>query len=109
VAGCSSAWETRRGPSDQGDETRAIGPGIACIPPRTDHAFIVVEEADVEVFGEQRMGEFVTVQDADGSEREEEIFVREFPWSRVPPSDDAYTPLAVLLARYAERHRTNRL
>ena len=82
------------------DETGAIGPGeIACIPPRTDHAFIVVEEADVEVFGEQRMGEFVTVQDADGSEHEEEIFVREFPWSRVPPSNDAYTPLAELLAR----------
>jgi mannose-6-phosphate isomerase-like protein (cupin superfamily) len=93
-----------------GAETRVIGPGeIACIPPHTDHAFIVVDEADVEVFGEQRMGEFVTVQDADGSEHDEEIFMREFPWSRVPPSDDAYTPLAELLARYGEWHRANRL
>jgi hypothetical protein len=33
---------------------------------------------------------------AGGSEHEEEIFVREFPWSRVPPSDDAYTPHADL-------------
>jgi hypothetical protein len=54
----------------------------------SEQFFIVVEEADVEVFGEQRMGEFVTVEDADCSDHEEEIFVREFPWSRVPQSDD---------------------
>ena len=54
------------------DQTRVIGPGeIACIPPHTDHAFIVLGEADVEVFGEQRMGEFVTVRHADGTDHEE--------------------------------------
>jgi quercetin dioxygenase-like cupin family protein len=93
-----------------GDQTRVIGPGeIACIPPHTDHAFIVLDEADIEVFGEQRMGEFVTVRHADGTDHEEEIFVREFPWSRVPPREDAYTPVTELLARYADWHAANPL
>jgi hypothetical protein len=69
----------------------------------------VLDQADIEVFGEQQMGEFVTVPDADGTEHEEEIFVREFPWSRVPPSGKAYTALAELLSRYADWHATNRL
>ena len=51
----------------------------------------------------------VTVRHADGTDHEKEIFVREFPWSRVPPTEDGYTPVADLLARYAEWHAANTL
>jgi quercetin dioxygenase-like cupin family protein len=69
---------------------------IAFVPPETLHGFTVLEDAVIEVFGEQEMGEYVTIVEPDGSRHEVEVFVAELPWDRRPP-DGRHTPLDELM------------
>ncbi len=74
-----------------GDETRDVGSGaIVVIPPRTPHAYIALEDSELEVYGQIGSGEFGLVQEPDGTVREEEVFVRDIPWSRTPDDESRY-------------------
>jgi mannose-6-phosphate isomerase-like protein (cupin superfamily) len=70
-----------------GTQTKDCGPGeIALIPPQTDHAFLVLEDAEIEVFGEQEMGSFQVRRGTDGQDRLVEVFMDPpRPWHRTPP------------------------
>jgi quercetin dioxygenase-like cupin family protein len=68
-----------------GGERRRCGPGVVvAIPPGTEHGFVVIDEATIEVFGEQRMGEFAVVVDDRGERGTREVFTTA-PWSRSAP------------------------
>lgn len=74
-----------------GEETRDVDSGaIIVIPPRTPHAYIALEDSELEVYGQIGSGEFGLVTEPDGTIREEEVFVRDIPWSRVPDDESRY-------------------
>jgi quercetin dioxygenase-like cupin family protein len=76
-----------------GEEQHACGPGeIVFVPAGVEHGFLVLTDACIEVFSEQRMGLFVTVIGPDGSRHVEEIFMEGFPSSRPAPAGQPYTP-----------------
>jgi quercetin dioxygenase-like cupin family protein len=84
-----------------GDETREVRSGeVVIIPPHADHAYLALEDCELEVYGEIGMGQFYRVTDADGAVREEEVFVRGRPWSRTPPDESMYTTQDELFERY---------
>jgi hypothetical protein len=62
---------------------------------------LCLDEAQFEVFGEQRMGEWVLVLGADGSRREVEVWVKGFPWARPLPPGQAHTTLDELWSYFA--------
>jgi uncharacterized RmlC-like cupin family protein len=63
---------------------------IAFFPPRIEHGFLVLVDAEIEVYGQQQMGEYVIVLDTDGTRREQEVFLRN-PWYHSPPPGTAFT------------------
>ena len=90
------------------DETRDVRAGeVVIIPPEADHAYLALEDTELEVYGEIGAGEFFRVTDSDGTVREEEIFVRGHPWSRMPPDERQYSTQDDLLARYRVWHADN--
>jgi len=68
------------------------------------HAYLALENTELEVYGEIGSGEFFHVTDPDGSVRKEEVFVRGHPWSRTPPDESHYTTQDELFARYNAWH-----
>jgi quercetin dioxygenase-like cupin family protein len=84
-----------------GDASREVGAGeVVIIPPGIRHGYVALENAEVEILGEIGAGEFITVRDPDGTTREEELFVRGHPWSRVPEDESLYSTEDELLERY---------
>ena len=84
-----------------GESVREIGAGeLIIIPPGTIHGHTVLEDAELEVLGEIASGVFITVQDADGTVREQEIFVRGVPWSRIPEDEKNYISRDEQLRRF---------
>ncbi len=68
-----------------GDSTADVDAGkVVIVPPRTTHSHTVLDGAEIEIYGEIGAGIFVWVELADGSRREEEIFVEGVPWSGRP-------------------------
>jgi mannose-6-phosphate isomerase-like protein (cupin superfamily) len=85
-----------------GAEQRVCGPGaIVFVPAGVRHGFVAERDAVVDVFSEQQMGLYVVVLDPDGTEREEEIFMENFPSSHTPPPGQGYTPRARIRLLYA--------
>ena len=76
---------------------------VVIVPPGDAHAYVALEDAELEINGEIGAGEFFRVTGPDGSVREEEVFVRGHPWSRTPPDDRQYTTQDELFARYRAR------
>jgi len=91
-----------------GDEERELQAGeVVIVPPGAAHAYVALEDTEIEVYGEIGAGEFFHVTDADGAVREEEIFVRGHPWSRTPADESQYSTEAELLARYRDWYTHN--
>jgi quercetin dioxygenase-like cupin family protein len=84
-----------------GDSQREVGPGeVIIIPPGTVHGHTVIEDAELEVLGEIASGVFITVEELDGTSREQEVFVRGVPWSRVPEGPSQYISREEQLRRF---------
>ena len=84
-----------------GDEVRDVRTGeVVIIPPEADHAYLALEDTELEIYGEIGAGEFFRVIDPDGTVREEEVFVKGHPWSRTPPDESQYSTQDELFARY---------
>ena len=91
-----------------GDQVRDIGPGeVVIVDPGTVHGYVTLEDAEIEVYGEIGSGIFVTVEDGDGSTREEEVFVRNAPWSRAPTDESQYITRAEQLRRFRARYEAS--
>lgn len=86
-----------------GDETRDVGAGaIIVIPPRTPHAYLALEDSELEVYGQIGAGEFALITNPDGTVREEEVFVRDIPWSRTPDDESRYLTREERLRQHGE-------
>ena len=68
---------------------------------RAPTTLLCLDEAQFEVFGEQRIGEWVLVLGADGSRREVEVWVKDFRWARPLPPGQAHTTLDELWSYFA--------
>lgn len=89
-------------------ETRDVNPGeIIVIPPRTVHAYVTLEDAELEVYGIVGAREFMVLRGEDGTTREEEVFVRELPWTGTPPDEGLYITREERIRRYVEWYRDN--
>ena len=76
-----------------GSEQRECGPGeVVFVPPGVEHGFLVLEDACLDIFSEQRMGIYVTVLGADGGRSVEEVFLPGFPSSHEVPEGYPYDP-----------------
>lgn len=84
-----------------GEDTREIGPGeVIIVPPDVKHAHVALEDSELEVIGEIGSGVFITIEEADGTLREQELFVRGVPWSRVPEDESQYISREDLLRQF---------
>lgn len=91
-----------------GNDTREIGAGeVIIVPPFVEHGHIALEETELEVIGEIGSGVFVMVEDADGSRREQELFVRGVPWSRAPADDSLYVSREEQLRQFRREFRNS--
>lgn len=91
-----------------GDDERDVQAGeVVIVPPGAAHAYVALEDTEIEVYGEIGAGEFFQVTDPDGAVREEEIFVRGHPWSSTPADESQYSTEAELLARYRDWYTQN--
>ena len=90
-----------------GSETSVCSAGaIAFIPPQTEHGFVVQSrEAVIEVIGEQHVGSYVKILDADGSSHKVEVFTKEILADHEPPAGTAHTPFADMLKMMEPTHR----
>jgi quercetin dioxygenase-like cupin family protein len=89
-------------------ETRDVGPGeIIVIPPKAVHAYRTLEDAELEVYGLIGAREFMVTRNPDGSTSEEEVFVRELPWTATPPDESLYITREERIRRYVEWYRAN--
>ena len=87
-----------------GDEVREVGAGeVVIIPPGVDHAYRVLEDAAIESYGEIGSGIFSRIRQLDGSYEAQEVYVREVPWSRVPPPGKAYVSREDQLRRFRQQ------
>jgi hypothetical protein len=78
------------------------------IPPGTEHAFLVLEDAELEVYGEQEMGAFLLRRGPDDQDRWEEIFLEPpRPWHRKPPPGARTTSVEELEAYHRAWHAQN--
>ena len=90
------------------DQVRDVGPGeVVIVEPGVPHGYVTIEDAEIEVYGEIGSGIFVTREREDGTPFEEEIFVRDVPWSRVPDSEDKYISRSEQLDRFRTRYLEN--
>jgi uncharacterized cupin superfamily protein len=84
-----------------GDDVRECGPGaVVIVSPGVTHGYVVLEDAELEFYGEIGSGVFVTETDGNGTRREREIFVRDVPWSRIPDSGRDYISREEQLRRF---------
>lgn len=91
-------------------ETRDVGPGeIIVIPPKAAHAYVTLEDAELEVYGVVVAREFMVSRNPDGSTTEVEVFVRELPWTGTPPEERMYITRGERIGRYDEWYRANPL
>jgi quercetin dioxygenase-like cupin family protein len=91
-----------------GDEVRDIRAGeVVIIPPGTVHAYMALEDTELEIYGEIGSGEFFHIIEPDGTVREEEIFVRGHPWSRTPPDERQFSTQEELFQRYRTWYAQN--
>ena len=91
-----------------GKQVRDIGPGeVVIVEPGIPHGYITLEDAEIEIYGEIGAGIFVTVEDPDGASREEEIFVRNAPWSRIPADESQYITREEQLKRFRVRYEAS--
>jgi uncharacterized cupin superfamily protein len=69
-----------------------VGPGhFVVVPPFTEHGFkILTDDAHFQFIGEIEMGEWVTVIDPDGSQRQVEVRSDVAPWHRTPRPGEAF-------------------
>jgi quercetin dioxygenase-like cupin family protein len=89
-----------------GDDVRACGPGaIIIVSPGVTHGYVVLEDAELEFYGEIGSGVFVTEPGAEGTPTEREIFVRDVPWSRVPDSGSDYISREEQLRRFRKDYQ----
>ncbi len=89
-------------------ETRDVGPGeILVIPAGAVHAYVTLEDSELEVYGLVGAREFMVTRHADGTTTEEEIFVREHPWTGAPPDESHYISREERLRRYVEWYQAN--
>jgi len=89
-------------------EKRDVGPGeIIVIPAAATHAYVTLEDAELEVYGLVGAREFMVTQNSDGSTSEEEIFVRDLPWTGTPPDESLYISREERLRRYVEWYQAN--
>jgi quercetin dioxygenase-like cupin family protein len=84
-----------------GDDVREVGAGaIVVIPPKVIHSHSVLEDSELEVIGEIGSGVYVRMTGADGEQLEQELFVRDVPWSRLPADDNYYITREEQLERF---------
>jgi mannose-6-phosphate isomerase-like protein (cupin superfamily) len=89
-----------------GDQIRDVGAGeVVIVAPGAVHGYVTLEDAEIEVYGEIGAGIFVTTQGPDGTTSEQEIFVRDVPWSRAPTDDSKYISRSEQLERFRERYK----
>ncbi len=87
-----------------GEERRVCRAGeIAFFPPRVEHGFLVLTDSKIEVYGQQQMGEYVVVMDAEGNRQEREVFLHN-PWYHSPPPGTGYTTREELFALFRTTH-----
>ena len=90
--------------------TREVGAGeVVILPAGTRHGYRALEDTEIEEYGEIGAGEFLTVRDADGTMRTEEVFVVGAPWSRKPVDSSQYLTHEELLAKYQASVETDPL
>ena len=89
-------------------ETRDVGPGeVVVVPPGAIHAYRTLEDAELEVYGLIGAREFMVTRRPDGTITEDEIFVRELPWTGTPPDESMYITREERLRRYLEWYKVN--
>ena len=89
-------------------ETRAVGPGeIIVIPAGAVHAYVTLEDAELEVYGIVGAREFMVFRDAHGTTSEQEVFVRDLPWTGTPPDESLYISRGERIRRYVEWYQAN--
>lgn len=89
-----------------GDDVREVGAGeIVIVPPGVKHGYRVLEDSEIESYGEIGSGIFTDVRQADGTYQEQEIFVRGVPWSRTPPPGQEYSSREDQLRRFREHFK----
>lgn len=70
---------------------KVCNPGaILFIPAGVEHGFLVLEDACLDVISQQKMGLIVKILAPDGTETFREVYLQDFPSSRVPPADKDY-------------------
>jgi quercetin dioxygenase-like cupin family protein len=84
-----------------GDEIREVGAGeVVVLPPKVIHSHMVLEDCELEVIGEISSGVYVQITGPDGEFSEQELFVRDVPWSRLPADDSSYITRDQQLERF---------
>lgn len=84
-----------------GDDVRVVAAGeVVIIPPGIEHAYQVLEDAEIEAYGQIGSGIFTTEQREDGTIVEQEIYVQGVPWSRTPPPGKSYVSREDQLRRF---------
>ena len=84
-----------------GDAIRAVGAGeVVVIPPKVIQSHTVLEDCELEVLGEIGSGVYIQLTGADGEFLEQELFVRDVPWSRLPADDSYYITREEQLERF---------
>jgi hypothetical protein len=79
--------------------------GVAIINPGVVHGYVVLEDAELEFYGEIGSGVFIPSIGSDGSHSVTEIFVRDVPWSRMPDSDHDYISREEQLRRFRAEYQ----
>ena len=91
-----------------GEQVQEIGPGeVVIVDPGVAHGYVTLEDAEIEVYGEIGSGIFVMTQESGGAVREEEIFVRNAPWSRIPADESQYITRAEQLKRFRAQYEAS--
>lgn len=90
-----------------GETREVVGGEIIVIPAGAVHAYATVEDAELEVYGLVGAREFMLTRHPDGSTSEEEVFVRDHPWTGTPPDESLYITREERLRRYAEQFKVN--
>lgn len=84
-----------------GDDAREVGAGeIVVIPPKVIHSHTVLEDCELEVIGEIGSGVYIRMTGDDGDVYEQELFVRDVPWSRLPADERYYITREEQLERF---------
>jgi quercetin dioxygenase-like cupin family protein len=81
---------------------RECGPGEAAVAPTgSEHGFLVIEDAEMLIIREQRLGTTTIVIEPDGTRREVETFHSGPPWAKDPPPGVERIPGETIQEYYA--------